>query len=134
MTCSVYLMECDAPAGGLSVCKVGISNSPTSRLASIRTATPFRVDLLWSWLLPSRDVAATVERLFHKQNANCRMQGEWFCGNTLNFSCEVDYIILDHIVENMGMSLYEARRVFINSGKSEEFANDLIISQYGVEP
>lgn len=58
--------------------KVGISNAPGSRLGSIQTGCPFKLELLFAVEAKSRDKAIKHERTFHQVYAKQRLSGEWF--------------------------------------------------------
>lgn len=58
--------------------KIGHSRSPESRLTSLQSGNPKRLNLIWTLPFESRDGAKSAERTAH-QNLDClRMEGEWF--------------------------------------------------------
>ena len=59
-------------------CKVGITNSLTSRLRSIQTGSPHRLKLLYAHPCSDRDEAKAHEKMFHECHQECRLEGEWF--------------------------------------------------------
>lgn len=58
--------------------KVGISNKPWKRVASIQTSCPFKVELLFAMPTKSRELAYRHEKIFHDIYADDRSAGEWF--------------------------------------------------------
>lgn len=74
----LYLMGCSNPVGGESYFKIGITNSLGSRLASIQTGNPFKVSVLLALDFQDRSDALLLEKTFHEQNNDIRMEGEWF--------------------------------------------------------
>jgi hypothetical protein len=70
--CCLYVMA--AP----SAVKIGISNHPASRLASIQTSNPEPVSIFSTWLFPSREIARGFEVKLHTLFAEKRTIGEWF--------------------------------------------------------
>lgn len=58
--------------------KIGISSSPLSRLAKIRTSCPFEIKLWGTLALPNRDEALQVESCVHEAYCDHRATGEWF--------------------------------------------------------
>lgn len=74
----LYVMAAMRDDGPGAPVKVGISNAPEKRLATINTASPFRVSLFRTFRLPNRNVAATLERMFHDVKKEHRLNGEWF--------------------------------------------------------
>ena len=58
--------------------KVGISKSPQSRLAALRTGSPLDLVLVHQFRLLSRAMARDVEECFHATQKTHHRQGEWF--------------------------------------------------------
>lgn len=59
-------------------CKVGISNNPSSRMASLQTGNAARLVLVAKYCFWRRSHALEVERVFHEALATQRTGGEWF--------------------------------------------------------
>ena len=79
MTCGIYLLAHERHDGSLEgPVKVGISRAIGSRIASIQTGNPKKVALVFACVLPSADMARVVERHFHEDHQNYRLEGEWF--------------------------------------------------------
>lgn len=58
--------------------KVGMSDSPQSRLASLQTGSAVKLNLLFARKARDRDHALYHENMFHEVYAEHRMAGEWF--------------------------------------------------------
>jgi hypothetical protein len=58
--------------------KVGISYSPTRRLAQLQTGCPNVLDLRWCQKLDSDKKAREAEAAVHKEMEEFRLAGEWF--------------------------------------------------------
>jgi len=56
--------------------KIGISNDPTSRLANLQTASPFRLRLVFT--APAYGHAYRIEQMAHTILGRQRASGEWF--------------------------------------------------------
>src|SRR6476661_1387512 len=69
---SVYVIGSEA-----GPMKIGISANPTSRLATLQTASPVRLSLICAVQL-DREMAVAAERLFHETHKRWRLNGEWF--------------------------------------------------------
>lgn len=72
---AVYVMY----AEGSSVVKVGVSRSPAVRCTDIQVGMPLNLHIRGCFVMPS-DVAATVERSFHKTHRGLshHVRGEWY--------------------------------------------------------
>lgn len=57
--------------------KVGISSDPQRRVFQLQSGNPHELQLVYAFLVPSRELAASIERCFHETTDN-RMVGEWF--------------------------------------------------------
>ena len=68
---AIYVIDTDR-----GVCKVGISNNPTERLANLQTASPFRLRLVYAAI---HSEAARLEVLVHHALRHKLAYGEWFC-------------------------------------------------------
>src|SRR5476651_2183087 len=73
----VIAKKCD-DAGLIGPVKVGISNNPRKRLATIQTACPFPVGLVYVFSLPNREISRDMERMFHETRRDKCLYGEWF--------------------------------------------------------
>lgn len=58
--------------------KVGITNSLGSRLCGIQTGNPFRLKVAHVLSFATRGEAAAIERQFHDNFGDERLNGEWF--------------------------------------------------------
>lgn len=58
--------------------KVGITSSPGSRLSTIQTGCPFKIDILHLRECRDRDHAVEHEASFHDVYSDKRLAGEWF--------------------------------------------------------
>jgi predicted GIY-YIG superfamily endonuclease len=58
--------------------KVGITSAPQSRLATIQTGCPFKIELYYVRECRDRNHALEHESSFHGVNAEQRLAGEWF--------------------------------------------------------
>lgn len=78
--CCIYVIAKKLDDGKWSSpVKVGISKSPRKRLATIKTATPFPVDLIVYACIPTREIAVAIERCFHEvMEKTYTRHGEWF--------------------------------------------------------
>lgn len=73
MTCYLYVIgREEGPV------KVGISNGPGGRLATIQTSCPFQVYLFHAEPMPSRERALYEEKHIHGIFEQDRLIGEWF--------------------------------------------------------
>jgi hypothetical protein len=75
MECFVYII---APVGQDSPCKVGISDDPGKRVASLSTGSPVALRVAETYRFASRHSAAAMEQRFHASYADWRLNGEWF--------------------------------------------------------
>lgn len=58
--------------------KVGITKNWRSRIKQIQTGSAEKVEYVWIFNLPNKDIAAELEATFHKVQAEHRTSGEWF--------------------------------------------------------
>lgn len=72
MSALTYVIQIDGPG---ALVKIGRSNNPVSRLATLRTGLPWPIRLV---ALFGRDVEGEMKRQF----ASDRVQGEWFTPST----------------------------------------------------
>lgn len=72
-SCCVYLIAVDQ-----GTTKIGMSNDPTRRLASLRTSNFEKLSLEHHWRLRSRDQAAALEAALHAQFRWAKIRREWF--------------------------------------------------------
>ena len=61
--------------GAHGLCKIGISNDPDARIATLRTSSPYALDL--AYVTPAQDAFA-VEQEAHQMLWRFRANGEWF--------------------------------------------------------
>jgi len=76
--CFVYVIARQKKDRYLAPVKIGISHSPWSRIASMQTACPFKIELAWIFECPNREIARFLEKMFHETQAARAMHGEWF--------------------------------------------------------
>lgn len=74
----VYIIAFGRAPALIAPVKVGVSNDPESRLASLQTASPYDLSLVAKFLLPSREIAIQMEQCFHHMARAHRLRGEWF--------------------------------------------------------
>jgi hypothetical protein len=74
--CYVYMIGHKHAIFGHAI-KVGISNSPGSRLATLQTGCIDELELLFAMRFATRDLAFEVERLFHESGLAGHVRGEW---------------------------------------------------------
>lgn len=58
--------------------KVGVSDGPLNRLATIQTGNPLDLGIVGLIAYPNRDIALSMEDCFHVTQKNKRLRGEWF--------------------------------------------------------
>ena len=59
--------------------KIGVSNNPASRLASLQTACPYDIELTYAFSAHTeRDMAGIIETVSHQVGDKVRLRGEWF--------------------------------------------------------
>jgi hypothetical protein len=142
MSCYVYLIESDAPAppgapidlnSSARMFKIGVSANVKSRLATLQTASPYRLQLNEAWAAPSRALAAGLERTLHTELDRFRVCGEWFFADPIGLSCEAEGIVCIEAVEVWCMSPREAVQYFIAAGKPEDWALDAVGAEFGIE-
>jgi predicted GIY-YIG superfamily endonuclease len=75
MNLPVFMYVIGKPDGPV---KVGITANIGSRLAALRTACPFPIELIAYHAWESREKALRQERIFHDVHADVRLAGEWF--------------------------------------------------------
>jgi hypothetical protein len=75
MACFVYIV---APVGRDSPCKVGISDDPHKRAASLSTGSPVPLRVAEVYSFSTRSAAASMEQQFHASYSAWRLNGEWF--------------------------------------------------------
>jgi hypothetical protein len=140
--CSVYLISSDAPVPahqeeGLttrsSLCKVGISSHVPSRLATLRTASPFVLRLEEVWVCPYRRAAEKLERDIHKSLSAYRASGEWFLSNPsfIGFVASDSYCV--EAIDEWGLSPWWVRERLKGMGYDDDYARDCVISNFGAE-
>jgi hypothetical protein len=74
----VYVFARNGDAGMTAPVKVGISRDVNSRLATIQTSCPYKIDLAYVFECPDRDIARYIEQSFHETQQHKRTHGEWF--------------------------------------------------------
>jgi len=76
----VYLIAHAGEANGnpRGPIKVGFSKYPDKRLLALQTGNPRRLEIVFMFRTPSRDLALYSERVFHEVCAKDRLAGEWF--------------------------------------------------------
>lgn len=74
MGCFVYVIQ----MSDQDIVKVGISKNPDSRIASLRTASPFQLRFVELFELPTEADARAIESAVHDDLDCFHMGGEWF--------------------------------------------------------
>lgn len=59
-------------------CKIGIARSTVSRLSSIQTGNPKKLQVIAAIPIPSRDIVSALEKVLHWTFEDYRLVGEWF--------------------------------------------------------
>lgn len=72
--CHLYLVHCR----GTDYYKIGISDSPPMRLASLQSSCPLKLDILMTCWFNDRSSALEAEQDCHLSLQQYRMHGEWF--------------------------------------------------------
>lgn len=75
MTVPIFIYVIGRPKGPV---KVGVSNSPSSRMLGLQTGCPFKLELLLSQPMRNRAHALRHEADFHAVYEEKRLIGEWF--------------------------------------------------------
>jgi len=143
--CFVYLIVAEAPVlkPYCDLLKVGISDNPNGRLASIKTASPFHLSMPFIWKLPSREAAFSIESNFHKECAEQRTSGEWFLRNAAASACDIGFSIVayhrnvflgktdDEIGEVCGQDIDDLLSFLSFVGMDSDSARDIAQAVYG---
>lgn len=58
--------------------KVGMASDPDKRLRNLQTASPFKIEQVFCFGCPNKDIARELERSFHEVQSEHRLHGEWF--------------------------------------------------------
>jgi len=58
--------------------KIGIADNPQTRLAALQTGNPSKLEVAFSFCVPSRLLATEFERAFHQLYKDQNLMGEWF--------------------------------------------------------
>lgn len=131
--CYVYMIVAvDAPVKkDCAMFKVGISENPKTRMATFQTANPFKLRLLKTWRLPSREDALCVEKRFHVAHINSRLNGEWFHSHVSSVHF-LEYEIVYQLAEICKVGTDQALiHALIFAGLSEEEAIHSQLAVYG---
>lgn len=136
--CYVYLIWADARFHsengiGDSLLKVGISANPDTRLSGFKTASPFRLELVMTRRLICRRDALWVESRFHSRNRRFRTSGEWFRGDVIGASSQIDGIIAEWWVEHYARDFGGAVEFLEFSGSPRQHSIDVLNALYGEE-
>lgn len=67
----IYAMRTD-------VVKVGCTNAPKTRLATLQTGCPLELVMGYAYMFGTADEAKRAERLVHDECHFARVRGEWF--------------------------------------------------------
>lgn len=79
MSCFVYVISVSDDNGQpLQPCKIGISDDPARRLKALQTSHYSKLILVCSFVVPTKEIARSLEAAFHQINAGKRLAGEWF--------------------------------------------------------
>jgi hypothetical protein len=74
----VYIISTVSAAGPCGPVKIGIANDPAARIATLRTASPNRIQVSIVFGPMDRAEAARAESLSHKELRRVHRHGEWF--------------------------------------------------------
>lgn len=74
----VYAIGIDQDSGIEGPVKVGISKHPAYRLATLQTGSHQPLMVVGMFRMPTRELAAEVERNFHVWGNSKQLMGEWF--------------------------------------------------------
>jgi len=74
----IYVFARVSTRGLTAPVNIGISQSVGSRLTSVQTSCPFKIDLAYVFECPTRDIAQFIESGFHETQAIHNEFGEWF--------------------------------------------------------
>jgi hypothetical protein len=74
----VYIIAKRVHGGVSRPVKVGITGDPDKRLATIKTACPYPIEIVCVFGSPLRGYAAALELAFHSIHKDKRLHGEWF--------------------------------------------------------
>lgn len=85
------------PNGDEFPCKVGISDNPEKRLASLQCGASSKLALREVYWLDTRAKALAMEREFHESYVEWRMNSEWF---GINFE-DANYWLFENLVAPM---------------------------------
>lgn len=69
---SVYVLEANG------ICKVGVAKSITTRVASMQTGNPYKIEVVAEFRFNDERTARDIEAEVHRMLTHYRMQGEWF--------------------------------------------------------
>ena len=70
----IYILECNG------MHKIGISTTGLlqGRIRALQCGNPFKLNLLRSFILPSKEIAVEIEKKVHEKHSSARLEGEWF--------------------------------------------------------
>jgi len=71
----ISAVENDVP---VAPCKIGITSKLSSRLASIQTGSPKKLEIISAIPIPTRDIVQAIEKMLHWHFEDFRLHGEWF--------------------------------------------------------
>lgn len=100
--CYVYLICTDLSDRLEGPCKVGITDSPASRLKQVQTGSSKKLAIAFDFRVWDRAFARRIEASFHAGFQECRLLGEWFDMpplEALRGIVDVFKIGLDHIFD-----------------------------------
>jgi len=99
--------------------KIGASNSPKSRIASLQTNCHFKLSLLKKW---ATDYAFEVERVVHYELREHRMHGEWFkC--SLNIAIDTIQDVMNKTSKGKDLSCYAKKKAVVKSIAAQKAGN-----------
>jgi len=87
-TTHIYVMESN------DLVKIGISNDPKARLATMTTGSPIIIELVWKLELP-RPLAHTAERAAHIVLAE---RGRWSHGEWFNCTTKIAIDVIEKVL------------------------------------
>lgn len=98
----IYLIaHVDEDGSFLPPVKVGVTSNLKSRLSTIQTAAPAKIELAFDFGIPDRAYAEKLERELHKVLANWRVHGEWFDINPLHALLQITQHLDKHLAASI---------------------------------
>ena len=103
-TCSVYIIGHLIGGKIAGPCKVGVSLLPSARLLSLQTGNPIRLEFVFIFMAPTKEIALALELAFHVVLAEHRLEGEWFNVDPTHAVHAMCANIREHLATQVGLS------------------------------